>query len=98
MRKFTPGPWSTNHFQNGSTPVNVFGVYGDGAELFRTSSREVEENEANARLIAAAPELYEALQIILVQFGEYRDGDGAAKLHAITIAKDALAKAEWRTP
>ena len=34
--------------------------------------------------------LREALQILLVQFGEYKDGDGAAKYHAVNIAKEAL--------
>lgn len=47
-------------------------------------------------LLAAAPDLAEALRIVLVQFGEYKDGDGAAKFHAINIARAALAKAEPR--
>lgn len=37
-------------------------------------------------------ELAEALRICLAQLGEYQDGDGAAKFHAINIARVALAK------
>jgi len=48
----------------------------------------------DAPLISAAPELLEALKIVLVQYGPYKDGDGAAKLHAISIAEDAIKKAE----
>lgn len=40
--------------------------------------------------------LLEALKIVLVQFGPYKDGDGAAKFHAINIAKEAIAKAEGK--
>lgn len=38
-------------------------------------------------------DLIEAVEILLVQIGEYKDGDGAAKLHAINIAKAFLLKA-----
>ncbi len=54
------------------------------------------DNDANARLIAAAPDLLEALKIVLVQYGEYQDGQGAAKFHAVNIARDAIAKAEGK--
>ena len=63
--KFTPGPWKVNI----STKSNVFpkraifsrdnkfplaGIFGD--------PRPKKENEANAHLIAAAPDMYEALK------------------------------------
>ena len=48
---------------------------------------QMEETQVNQ-------ELLDALKILLVQFGEYKDGDGAAKYHAVNIAKDAIAKAE----
>jgi hypothetical protein len=51
-------------------------------------------DEADARLIAAAPQLLEALEIVLVQLGEYKDGDGAAKFHAVNIGKAAIARAK----
>jgi hypothetical protein len=49
---------------------------------------------ADARLIAAAPKLLEALNIARIQLGAYRDGDGAAKLHTLKIIDDAIAAAE----
>ena len=60
MSKHTPGPWS---FQSGaSNQVHViFGA--DGKYIGREDSfpvRPLEEGEANARLIKAAPELLEA--------------------------------------
>lgn len=60
MSKFTPGPWVVNtnvryaiNFQN--KHVAMVSSY----EMFESDRAE---NEANARLIAAAPAMYEALQ------------------------------------
>ena len=70
--KHTPGPWQTKRSDSKSA-VNIVGSHlgskykiarcpitgwGDNPE---TQRRENEEVEANARLIAAAPELLEAL-------------------------------------
>lgn len=52
------------------------------------------ERDEIGRLFEASPQLLEALKILLIQFGEYKDGDGAAKYHAINIAKEAIAKVE----
>lgn len=41
-----------------------------------------------------AATLLEALKIALVQLGEYRDGQGAAKFHAVNIAREAIRLAE----
>lgn len=56
---FTPGPWEVNTFAgrpyrevfSGNQGLCDCGIYG----------QEAQEIEANARLIAAAPEMYEAL-------------------------------------
>ena len=61
---FTLGPWNVWH----DTPTSVGAGWRlicstDGCEDSRRDSGElVAENEANARLIAASPELYEALE------------------------------------
>lgn len=47
----------------------------------------------DAVLFDAAPELLEALKILLVQLGPYIDGQGAAKFHAVNIANEAITKA-----
>lgn len=55
-----------------------------------TANRSAEEAEANARLIAAAPELYEALDQILDDMGD--DGPSCCQA-AKDQARAALAKA-----
>jgi len=67
--KHTPGPWRVE---------DVFFIFGPDQHQTadsRTWSRTPEEDEANARLIAAAPELLEALQEALVLFEGYDEND-----------------------
>ena len=68
--KWTPGPWSIGKRGDGAIGSvycdNALGsrvaiVFGEGQEFSVFSRRE---EEANAHLIAAAPELYEALKRI----------------------------------
>jgi hypothetical protein len=68
MSKHTPGPWAWG--------ANYDGLYGAGPDndvlthqsyenMWLAYKRTAGEREANARLIAAAPELLEALQAML---------------------------------
>ena len=62
MSEHTPGPWTLEMTTGGKTHV---GRFGDGhvltvAEVWECSTRA--EFEANAKLMAAAPELLEALK------------------------------------
>lgn len=62
--KHTPGPWFT--FGNGHCvggPESIEGA-GQGIAMCGMRARTPEEAEANARLIAAAPDLLSALQDI----------------------------------
>lgn len=77
--KFTPGPWYafgaavTNEnpsMYKPGTPLNVIACTGDDGH-----EEQAAEQVANARLIAAAPELYEALLNIEVLFR--RDGENS---------------------
>lgn len=73
MSKFTPGPWEVVESRNGypyqisarTASDNIAGAVGKSitrwAAIALPSS---EEGQANARLIAAAPELYEALSTL----------------------------------
>lgn len=80
--------------------VNVFRVSGpfDGSApctvLFETEYTELKENEANACLLAAAPEMYEALERFLLA---YEGGTAASSVQQqdedAVFAKAALAKA-----
>ena len=83
MSKHTPGPWDVDE--------GDFGIYqletsDQIAEVF--SHHPPAELEANARLIAAAPELLGALHSVMA---EWRDGYG---LNCLEQVRAAIAKAE----
>jgi hypothetical protein len=61
--KYTPGPWIVNPF---NAWVELPGVNAPiCAMLWRTELRSEDETLANARLIAAAPELVETLRALV---------------------------------
>lgn len=64
--KFTPGPWSTH--REGHSTVYVDAPLGGGVlqevAACGPTAEGAEQQDANARLIAAAPELYEALEAV----------------------------------
>ena len=62
MSKHTPGPWRVVQ-----DPTNLsLQVYGQTLALFECWRRSDEQTElANARLIAAAPDLLEALEFVI---------------------------------
>jgi len=84
-QEHTPGPWGTSGGK---------GVYAEsGREIIfcahNTRSGSTEEKEANARLIAAAPELLAACQRLLALASEgVRAGDSAQGQ-----AREAITKA-----
>ena len=90
--RFTPGPWKVLNFERdeafeieGGGCTLALLHYDVGAWTART------ESEANAHLIAAAPELYEALETVLVNNRTGATGQRAREGWAKAIA--ALAKA-----
>ena len=88
---FTPGPWETSRdaVPEGYTQVTIY-AEADGervATAFRT--------EANARLIAAAPTLYEALREALEALDD-PDTTRQEQYDAADSARAALAKAEGK--
>ena len=95
MTDHTPGPWYDVAFYGnhsiGSVDVRVAEVVRDGVDDV--------EGEANARLIAAAPDLLDALRNALdtIEIGQrIRDPkwDGSAAPHStIGMARAAIAKA-----
>ena len=90
--KHTPGPWrvkrSTHFAQNDIKEYFWvgFGPIGDETPIFK---KDLTENEANARLIAAAPELLEACLAIFNR--DIDDPDGYDK--AFDLVRSAIAKA-----
>jgi hypothetical protein len=84
--KFTPGPWKVRHLREGhvdetfvaqSLAGSIAGVDGMGRDI----------NRANAALIAAAPDLYAALERVL----HWQPNDSASDL--VAVAEAALSRA-----
>lgn len=97
-RKWTPGPWSIVWYDagdkdewlycpliNGSEESDRAVVHWDGfkQKYWQSADGKQSEIEANAHLISAAPDLYEALEAML------KSVDGVSR----GMAFDALAKA-----
>jgi hypothetical protein len=102
--KTTPGPWviqtpeqigykpSIGTSTNLADPnyCTVCDVRGPGIE-YKTPSTE---GEANAHLIAAAPEMYEALQLLYIDaLADLRMEESEIKGGTLLLAKTALSKA-----
>ena len=79
--KFTPGPWLFSSYKSGNSVIVT-----DGKE-FDVATVNYPNRDANAHLIAAAPELYEALEELLIQTRQYGHEP------EIAMAEAALAKA-----
>ena len=85
MSKHTPGPWAI--YVNAPSDIVIRKMSKDGYEL--CSIARVSSGYANARLIAAAPELLEALADC-VEHMHWTQPQGEA---ALKKAKAAIAKA-----
>ena len=88
MERFTPGPWTFERRGMGHGYDIVGGSLGETIVYDVRNSRH-EKAVANARLIAAAPDLLTALQAIL---HTYDDG-GVPLASAFEMANAAIAKA-----
>jgi len=67
MSAFTKGPWEVSYWRDGLGPDKP-AVTASGATIAITHPAPIcpiEESTANAHLIAAAPDMYEALDTIL---------------------------------
>jgi hypothetical protein len=87
----TPGPWltteSTEHWGRVNVTIQTAFTANDIATAWQGNT---ETNRANARLIAAAPELLEALE-------ELMGWQSLASSEAKRKARDAIAKARDKT-
>lgn len=97
MSTHTPGPWRRVAYEGGWDGV----AHSDGGPHIALICKLVENNPANASLIAAAPELLAALRFILAFYEPgQRHLDTEAWKVAEASAHAAVAKAEgrWSTP
>ena len=81
-RQHTPGPWTVdNQYIHGPDGIRFLAVAGDGA------------GQSNARLIAAAPELLDALEAVLPDLEHYVATHGPGPDKRLALARAAIAKA-----
>jgi len=97
----TPGPWITFIRTFGPEVITDNEAGKRLASLHWATCRDIDENEsiANARLIAAAPELLEACKLALGQLEGVNPTSGvhSSSLSAdIRIIKEAISKAEGK--
>jgi len=87
----TPGPWHVNSFGQ------ILDKHGDQIADLENSDFP-EQEDANAPLIAAAPDLLAALRAVEHAFavGEPSDGFGSAMETAAKLARAAIAKADGK--
>lgn len=92
MSAHTPGPWV--HVENDDEYDVKHGIGSDRTVATVRTGGDMQRVEANARLIAAAPELLEALKelvrVAVINSGRGRDEEGFAAFRA---ARAAIAKA-----
>ncbi len=82
MSKHTPGPWEETYGKK---------IYANGrvvAEVMTHEREHEDEDSANARLIAAAPEMLAAIQCALKDLGTGFDG-----MPSVGMCRAAIAKA-----
>lgn len=100
--KHTPGPWMFRHYEWGNNVSDDFGVFHDNgigaghhvanvAKIYQ-GERQPEVEQANASLIAAAPELLEALIEVMAALDSAVDNDFEYPT-AKRIGRAAIAKA-----
>lgn len=92
--KHTPGPWTYTRNEHGAPGAPILFIScGDGNHPAH-ETRSYEERVANARLMAAAPDLLEALLLIERKYGSLADyADLPADKNALVKARAAIAKA-----
>jgi hypothetical protein len=97
QNRITPGPWIYEYSpwkaQDGHE-IPAYEVHGEEKICDTNENRPAKEQEANARLIAAAPELLVALQAALEVME--LDNYGGENNPAIRRARAAIAEAKGR--
>ena len=98
--KFTPGPW----YADGDDPAELI-VWSSPENricfLAHSAGFNSDGDFANANLVAAAPEMYAALEALVIETVDYMQinnlGDPEQK-HNIKLARKALSKARGEQP
>jgi hypothetical protein len=98
MSKHTTGPWFASVHDDDGEQFAVIRAIDSIAGMRNSGDYSPEEFESNAHLIAAAPELWEALRIVADEYDDTGcEGCGVVSAVALQRARAALAKAEGRS-
>ena len=98
MAEHTPGPWRTTLAYDDPVIVDHNNTIIAIAVLDSNDPKELETIVANARLIAAAPELLAALREIADECNRrLRKGEDSGDRLTLQLCKAAIAKAEGRS-
>lgn len=92
MSKHTPGPWNVAETRLNYDTV-IRGTKSEPIALVQISGYSKVEGSANSVLIAAAPDLLNALQNLLVRFQHRRPGVWGESTEPVIAARAAIAKA-----
>lgn len=90
--KHTPGPWDVVPVMTGYA-INGHRIYAGDEIIARTHAVDEGYDEANATLISAAPDLLNALSLMLKYFNEDLASIMDDELQAVFAARAAIAKA-----
>lgn len=86
-QSYTPGPWD---YWSGYNPVDELEAQittEDGDIVIASYNRQIPEGEANGKLLAAAPDLLEALQACIQQITALCSADDVPDQARAAIAK-----------
>jgi FMN phosphatase YigB (HAD superfamily) len=92
MEKHTPGPWECGKFAHYFT--DVVAVDGRRVATATIAYRSSAEADANARLLAAAPDLLAALRTARERIVSLSDATGSVSRRTLADIDAAIAKAE----
>lgn len=96
MSKHTPGPWEFCSL-NKRWGIYPASAVNDGIDYFIATTRQISDparEKANARLMAAAPDLQAALDALGKAISEADELDDPAIYAAMTKARAALSKSD----
>lgn len=91
MSKINPGPWAVEAPKQIDIPISAVGLYGERVIVARVPFGSKVDAEAHARLVAAAPDLLDALQTAV----STQPADSPIKW--VLWARAAIAKATGET-
>lgn len=91
--KHTPGPWNVHGRDTRGLPHSLVAAETLIAKVYSKCYGDVEQETANAKLIAAAPDLLEALQAARDLWGDYLPPVNSNAMKAMKLVNAAISKA-----